>query len=104
MEFFTQFGIVGTFLLNNFAADESRLVITVISGNNKVNTPVDTYNITDVGDAAFFHIVGYRYVKIILSVLINKFGSTKLIDCMVKVFRHSSSKIRQFYTTIQRIH
>ena len=51
---------MSTFLFDCFATDKTRLMLTIIGGNNKVNTSVNAYDITDVGDIAFLDIIGYR--------------------------------------------
>ena len=38
LKFLTKLGIVSTFLFNSFATNKSRLMLAVISCNNKVNT------------------------------------------------------------------
>ena len=60
MEFFAEFGITGTFLFDGFTAYKSRLMLTVIGGNNKVNASVNANNIADIGDVTFFDIIGNR--------------------------------------------
>lgn len=60
MEFFTKFGIVSTFLFNSLATDKARLMFTIVSGNNKVDTSVDAYNIADISDITFFNIISDR--------------------------------------------
>ena len=70
MKFLAEFGIVGPFLLDRSPANESGLVIAAIGCNNKVDTPVDAYNITDVRNIAFFDIISDWYMKIIFTVLI----------------------------------
>ena len=93
MKLFTKFGIISTFLLNSLTTNESGLVGTVIGRNNKVNSSVDTYNITDVRNIAFLDIISYWYVKIIFTMFVYKLSSAKLVDGMVKIFRHTISKI-----------
>ena len=78
LEFFTKFGIVSTFLFNSFTTNKSRLMFAVISCNNKVNTSVYTYNVTDVRNITFFNLIGNWYMQIVFTMFIYKFGSTKL--------------------------
>ena len=82
----------------------TRLVMTVISRNNEVNSSVNAYNITNVRNITFFDIISYWYVKIIFTMFVCELSCTKPIDCVVKIFRHTFSEIWQFNTTIQRIH
>ena len=42
-------------------------------------------------------------MQIVFTMFIYKFGSTKLVNRMVKILRHTLSKIRKFHTTIKRI-
>lgn len=56
------FSLVDKFLLDGFTAYETRLVLTIISSNNKVNTSVNANNITDIEDIAFLDIISNRNV------------------------------------------
>ena len=60
MEFSAKSGIVSSFLLDGFTAYKSSLMLTVISGNDKVNTSVDANNIADIGYIAFLDIISNR--------------------------------------------
>ena len=104
LEFFTKFWIACTFLFDSFTAYKARLVLAVISGNDKVDTSVDTNNITDIGNITFLDIIRNRDVQKILAMLVYELCSTKLINVMVKVFRHTFGEIWQFNTTVQSIY
>ena len=95
---------MSTFLLDGFTTYKSRLVLTVISSNDKVYTSVNTNDITDVRNITFFDIAGYGDMQKILAMLIYKPGSSKLIDVVVKVFCHAFSEIGQLNTSIQCIY
>ena len=60
MEFLAKFGIVSTFLFHSLTTDETRFMLTIVSGNNKVDTSVDAYNIADIRDITFFNIISNR--------------------------------------------
>ena len=77
---------MGSLLFYSLAAYETGPVFAVISGNNKVNAPVNADNIADVGDAAFFDIIGDRDVKKLFSMFVYQLGSPKFINSLVKVF------------------
>ena len=94
LKFFTKLGIVSTFLFNSFTTNKSRLMFAVISCNNKVNTSIYTYYVTDVRNTTFFNLIGNWYMQIVLTMLIYKSGSTELINRMIEILRHSLSKIR----------
>jgi len=104
LKFLAELFVFGTLLLDSFPAYKSRLVLTVIGCNNEVNTSVNAYNITDVRNITFFNIKSDWYVKIIFVIPVCELSCTKLIDCVVKIFRHAFSEIGQFNTTIKRIH
>ena len=53
-------------------------MFTVISCNNKVNTSVNTYNITNIRNITFFNLIGNWYMQIVFTMFIYKFGSTNL--------------------------
>ena len=89
LKFFTKLGIFSTFLFNSFATNKSRLMFAVISCNNKVNTSVNTYNITDVRNITFFNLICNWYMQLVFTMLTYKFGSTKLINRMTEILRHS---------------
>ena len=103
LKFFTKPGIISPFLFNSFTTNKPRLMFAVISCNNKVNTSVNTYNITNIRNITFFNLIGNWYMQIVFTMFIYKFGSTKLVNRMVKILRHTLSKIRKFHTTIKRI-
>ena len=89
LKFLTKLGIVGTFLFNGFTTNKSRPMFAVISCNNKVNTSVNTYNVTDVRNITFFNLIGNWYMQIVFAMLTYKSGSTKLINRMIEILRHS---------------
>ncbi len=57
MDFFAEFGITCTFLLDRFAAYKTRLVLTIISGSSKVNSSVNACDIADIGNIPFLDII-----------------------------------------------
>lgn len=83
LKFFTKPGIISPFLFNSFTTDKSGLMFAVISCNNKVNTSVNTYNITNIRNITFFNLIGNWYMQIVFTMFIYKFGSTKLVNRMV---------------------
>ena len=95
---------MSTFLFDLFTTNKTRLVFTIVGGNDKVNTSVDTNNVTDIRDITFLDIICNRDMQKILTMFINKLGCTKLINCVVKVFRHTFSEIWQFDTTVSCIY
>ena len=76
---------MSTFLFDSFAADKARPVLTVIGGNDKVNTSVDADNIADIGDITFLDIISYRDMQKVFTMLVYKFSSAKFVDIMVKI-------------------
>ena len=72
LKFFAKLGIVSTFLFNSFPTNKSRLMVAVISCNNKVNTSVNTYNIADVRNITFFNLIGNWYIQMVFTMLIYK--------------------------------
>ena len=82
MEFFAKLGVAGASLLDSFPAYKTRLVLTVIGCNNEVNPSVNAYNITNVRNITFFHVISYRYVKIILAMPVYELSSTKLMNIL----------------------
>ena len=59
LEFLAEFEIVSTFLFDSFSAYKPRLVLTIISGSDKVNASVNANNIANIGDITFLYIISY---------------------------------------------
>ena len=53
-------------------------MFTVISCNNKVNTSVNTYNITNIRNITFFNLIGNWYMQIVFTMFIYKLAVPNL--------------------------
>ena len=69
LKFFTKPGIISPFLFNSFTTNKPGLMFAVISCNNKVDTSVNTYNITNIRNITFFNLIGNWYMQIIFTIM-----------------------------------
>ena len=83
LKFFTKLGIISPFLFNSFTTNKSGLMFAVISCNNKVNTSVNTYNITNIRNITFFNLIGNWYMQIVLTLLLQLMTVNISLDLLV---------------------
>ena len=73
-------------------------MFTVVSSSNKVDATVNANNIADIEVSYISNFALNKDMQKILAMLVNKFGSTKTIDIVVKIFLHTSFVIRKLYS------
>lgn len=79
-------------------------MFAIIGSDDEIDSPVYTYDVTDIRRIAFFYIKRDRDVKKIFPMLVYKFRGAKMINVVVEVFLHAGRKIGQLDATVQRIY